>query len=56
MSLALTTSACFISFMQSVNEAFFLNVTYISTSSESALVALVFATDIVPLASIYTSL
>ena len=53
MSLALSICALFISLMQSVNEAQFLNITYLSLLPPTAAPA---ATDIVPLTSIYVSL
>ena len=42
--------------MPSVNEAQILNITFLLMLFPAALAAAVFATDIVPLASMYTSL
>ena len=56
MSLALFICVLFISLMQSVNGAQFLNITFIFVLLASGSAAGVFVTDIVPLTSIYASL
>ena len=49
MSLTLSTCALFISLMQSVNRAQFLNITFIFPLFVATSVAAVLVTDIVPL-------
>ena len=53
MSLALSICVMFISLMQLVNGAQFLNITYLSLLPSAAVTT---ATDLVPLISIYASL
>ena len=56
MSLALSTCVLFISLMQSVNGASFLNITFLLALFAAAAPAVVFGTVIVPLTSIHASL
>ena len=54
ISLELSTGVLFISLTQSINEAQFLNITFLLLIFAAALAPAVFATDIVPLTGIYT--
>ena len=56
ISLALSNWVLFILLMQSVNEAQFLNITFLLVLCPSASAAAVLLTNIFPLTSIYTSL
>ena len=56
MSLALSTCILFISLMQSVNGAQFVNIMFLSILFAAANVAAVFSTVIVPLTHMYASL
>ena len=56
MSLALSTPVLFISLMQLVKQAQFLNITFLPTLFAFASPAAMFETVIVPVTSIYASL